>query len=148
MTKLTSLGDAPAKQQDQPLSGAGESFIGKISGPIEKPVRRQKTRRTENAQVKEEAAQQTVSETKETKPKRTRTAQNTDAHKKTTKTVKSAPNGEKAPAKTTKSTQTKNNKGRGRRTKQKPSVRAYFLGGLNEIGKNFTLFECLSLIHI
>ena len=59
MTKLTSLGDAPAKQQDQPLSGAGESFIGKISGPIEKPVRRQKTRRTENAQVKEEAAQQT-----------------------------------------------------------------------------------------
>ena len=31
MTKLTSLGDAPAKQQDQPLSGAGESFIGKIS---------------------------------------------------------------------------------------------------------------------
>ena len=142
MTKLTSLGDAPAKQQDQPLSGAGESFIGKISGPIEKPVRRQKTRRTENAQVKEEAAQQTVSETKEAKPKRTRTAQNTDAHKKTTKTVKSAPNGEKAPAKTTKSTQTKNNKGRGRRTKQKPSVRAYFLGGLNEIGKNFTLFEC------
>ena len=127
MTKLTSLGDAPAKQQDQPLSGAGESFIGKISGPIEKPVRRQKTRRTENAQVKEEAAQQTVSETKEAKPKRTRTAQNTDAHKKTTKTVKSAPNGEKAPAKTTKSTQTKNNKGRGRRTKQKPSVRAYFL---------------------
>lgn len=97
MTKLTSLGDAPAKQQDQPLSGAGESFIGKISGPIEKPVRRQKTRRTENAQVKEEAAQQTVSETKEAKPKRTRTAQNTDAHKKTTKTVKSAPNGEKHP---------------------------------------------------
>ena len=49
MTKLTSLGDAPAKQQDQPLSGAGESFIGKISGPIEKPVRRQKTRRSGTA---------------------------------------------------------------------------------------------------
>ena len=25
---------------------------------------------------------------------------------------------------------------------QKPAVRAYFLGGLNEIGKNLTLFEC------
>ncbi|TGJ77922.1 ribonuclease J 1 [Caproiciproducens galactitolivorans] len=25
---------------------------------------------------------------------------------------------------------------------QKPSIRVYFLGGLNEIGKNFTLFEC------
>jgi ribonuclease J len=25
----------------------------------------------------------------------------------------------------------------------KPPIRAYFLGGLNEIGKNFTLFECM-----
>ncbi len=25
---------------------------------------------------------------------------------------------------------------------QKPPIRAYFLGGLNEIGKNFTVFEC------
>ena len=31
--------------------------------------------------------------------------------------------------------------GRGRRS-QKPAIRAYFLGGLNEIGKNFTLYEC------
>lgn len=31
---------------------------------------------------------------------------------------------------------------RGRRNQQKPPIRAYFLGGLNEIGKNFTLFEC------
>ena len=34
-------------------------------------------------------------------------------------------------------------RGRGRpRKTQKPSIRAYFLGGLNEIGKNFTLYEC------
>jgi ribonuclease J len=26
---------------------------------------------------------------------------------------------------------------------QKPPIRVYFLGGLNEIGKNFTVFECL-----
>lgn len=26
--------------------------------------------------------------------------------------------------------------------KEKPSIKVYFLGGLNEIGKNFTLFEC------
>ena len=25
---------------------------------------------------------------------------------------------------------------------KKPSIRIYFLGGLNEIGKNFTLYEC------
>ena len=31
---------------------------------------------------------------------------------------------------------------RGPSKEQKPSIRAYFLGGLNEIGKNFTLFEC------
>ncbi len=32
-------------------------------------------------------------------------------------------------------------RGRGRQ-KQKPPIRAYFLGGLNEIGKNFTVYEC------
>lgn len=31
---------------------------------------------------------------------------------------------------------------RGRKNQQKPSIKAYFLGGLNEVGKNFTLFEC------
>ncbi|MDF2631825.1 MAG: ribonuclease [Caproiciproducens sp.] len=31
---------------------------------------------------------------------------------------------------------------RGKNIPQKPSIKAYFLGGLNEIGKNFTLFEC------
>ncbi len=29
-----------------------------------------------------------------------------------------------------------------RKNSKKPAIRAYFLGGLNEIGKNFTLFEC------
>ncbi len=34
-------------------------------------------------------------------------------------------------------------RGRGRpRRSQKPPVKVYFLGGLNEIGKNFTLYEC------
>ncbi|MCI1965943.1 MAG: RNase J family beta-CASP ribonuclease [Oscillospiraceae bacterium] len=31
---------------------------------------------------------------------------------------------------------------RGRKGPKKPSIRAYFLGGLNEVGKNFTLYEC------
>ena len=31
---------------------------------------------------------------------------------------------------------------RGQQGQQKPSIKAYFLGGLNEVGKNFTLFEC------
>ena len=33
-------------------------------------------------------------------------------------------------------------RGSRRKTSSKPVIRAYFLGGLNEIGKNFTLFEC------
>ena len=33
-------------------------------------------------------------------------------------------------------------KKKGRQVPQKPSMKVYFLGGLNEIGKNFTLFEC------
>ncbi len=32
-------------------------------------------------------------------------------------------------------------RGRGR-PKQKPAIKVYFLGGLNEIGKNFTVYEC------
>ena len=31
---------------------------------------------------------------------------------------------------------------RGQKSTPKPSIRVYFLGGLNEVGKNFTLFEC------
>lgn len=31
---------------------------------------------------------------------------------------------------------------KGRQNQQKPSIKAYFLGGLNEVGKNFTLYEC------
>ena len=33
-------------------------------------------------------------------------------------------------------------KKRGQTNEKKPSVKIYFLGGLNEIGKNFTLYEC------
>lgn len=32
--------------------------------------------------------------------------------------------------------------GKKNRRQLKPSIKAYFLGGLNEIGKNFTVFEC------
>ena len=33
-------------------------------------------------------------------------------------------------------------------TKNKPTIRIMFLGGLNEIGKNITLFECNNDIFI
>ena len=40
------------------------------------------------------------------------------------------------------SSQPTQKRGRGRRRSNKPAIKVYFLGGLNEIGKNFTLYEC------
>ena len=45
-----------------------------------------------------------------------------------------------APVQTTKRNSSR--KGKKKQEVEKPSLRVYFLGGLNEIGKNFTLFEC------
>lgn len=39
-------------------------------------------------------------------------------------------------------TRSKSHPSRARQQKSKPSMKVYFLGGLNEIGKNCTLFEC------
>ncbi len=48
---------------------------------------------------------------------------------------------QRAQQKLVQSAQPKRGRGRPRRS-QKPPVKVYFLGGLNEIGKNFTLYEC------
>ena len=47
LIKPASLGDAPQKKQDQPLSAAANdtAFIGKISDPIPKPAKRPRTTR-------------------------------------------------------------------------------------------------------
>ena len=62
------------------------------------------------------------------------------AAKKANPQIASAANRKKSPAKPANSC--KNTSGRGRNGRPKPAIRAYFLGGLNEIGKNFTIFEC------
>lgn len=54
-----------------------------------------------------------------------------------------APKATQKPARTTGTKQSRPQNGRrGRGASAKPPVRVYFLGGLNEIGKNFTLYEC------
>lgn len=57
-----------------------------------------------------------------------------------------------APKRTYKPTVTANTKGKKPRPKKKaapkPAIKAVFLGGLNEIGKNLTVFECLDDIII
>nr|WP_319487866.1 RNase J family beta-CASP ribonuclease [uncultured Caproiciproducens sp.] len=46
------------------------------------------------------------------------------------------------PAQPKKQTSQRPQSRRGKGSQQKPSIKVYFLGGLNEIGKNFTLYEC------
>lgn len=142
LIKPASLGDAPQKKQDQPLSAAANdtAFIGKISDPIPKPAKRPRT--TRKSAEKAEGA-------KPEKAKKAAKAEAQEAPKKETRT-KRAPRAaqagaarEKQPAKAQAERPAAQARGSRRRSaKQKPSVKVYFLGGLNEIGKNFTLFEC------
>lgn len=125
--KPASLGDVAAKkQQDQPLRGVSDMpFIGKISDPMVKGT----GKKASTPKNKKEAETQSVESAAQTQVKKD--VKQTKENNKKNKNVKSA------------KSQT-NKKGKGRKPvqeKPKPSVRAYFLGGLNEIGKNFTLFE-------
>ncbi len=134
MIKPASLGDTPQKKQDQPLSAAAgdAAFVGKIADPIEKPAKRPRFGRKNAEKAEPEKGKKATAQ--ETPKKETRA-------KRTSRVAQSAAGKEKQPVKAQQpGTQAKGN--RRRSAKQKPSVRVYFLGGLNEIGKNFTLFEC------
>ena len=86
---------------------------------------------------------------KTSKPAKTKTAKSSAKHS-SKKSYTPAGNGKKSGA--AQSTQTKKykksyssskKKKQNKETVVKPSVRIMFLGGLNEIGKNMTLFECM-----
>ena len=132
MKKPASLGDAPAKHQDQPLSRAAEdaAFIGKIADPLPKAAKQKKTRKNAAEQTGKtmQPAAEEVPQKKEQKKEAKRAGRQSGEQRK----------------KQEKAAQSAQPKGKQRRNtgKQKPSVKAYFLGGLNEIGKNFTVFEC------
>lgn len=136
IVKPALLGDAPAKRQDQPLSRAADdaAFVGKISGPLPKVARQKKAAKTAAEQTMKAAEE--APQKKEAKGKRApRGGQNGEARRKTEKNAQKQENNAQQNAQA---------KGKQRRNagRQKPSVKAYFLGGLNEIGKNFTVFEC------
>lgn len=157
--------DAENKQIDQPLRNAEEkAAIGKIAGPR----RGQRTNQTAAEAKQENAtmANRTEKSVKKSpasgasKPKRqqggsrkavTSGKGKADSAKDNAprKTAKASGGEKKQPRQTaTKHTanaaQKKNEPVRVQRGKKqkKPSIKAYFLGGLNEIGKNFTVFEC------
>jgi ribonuclease J len=143
--KPASLGDMTAKkQQDQPLRGA-EAFVGKIADPIvntpdpqAEPKKTEKREKTAARNTKK-PAKNAKKQKKDTKVNAALPVEQADSKitpeqpvKKETKKSAAKKNGGKKTGKSRKSVQ----------PQPKPSVRAYFLGGLNEIGKNFTLFEC------
>ena len=157
--RRTPSGEKSGRQQDQVLSGAAEApKIGKIAGPKKKPAQGDGQRTRGKAEQKKAEPKKTPA--KKAEPKKAQ-EKAPDAGKKKAEGSRraSGKGGRKASApaisqtaaqvqaiKAQQEAQEKRaaRKGRGSRSKkaQKPPIKVYFLGGLNEIGKNFTLYEC------
>ncbi len=160
--RLPTTGDM-GRQQDQVLSGAENApKIGKIAGP-KKTSEKSGQRSRGKAETKQTETKKT--QTKKSDAKKTETKK--PAEKKPAASSKKQANPGRKPSnrggrkaqspaisqtaaqveaiKAQQEAQEKRaaRKGRGRTKKtQKPPIKVYFLGGLNEIGKNFTLYEC------
>jgi len=147
------------RQQDQVLSGAAEApKIGKIAGPKKKPAQGDGQRTRGKAEQKKAEPKKTPA--KKAEPKKAQEKAPAAGKKKAEGSRRASGKGGRkasAPAisqtaaqvqaiKAQQEAQEKRaaRKGRGSRSKkaQKPPIKVYFLGGLNEIGKNFTLYEC------
>ena len=154
--------ELPARQQDQVLSGAEDApKIGKIAGPRQKPAAQRGKAKEAPAQApKEKAAHsgakqgkgrgktpQVQSDQAAAAARKAESGRGRQARGKK-QTLGTAPIAAAQQARAAKQAQAQEKaqaqkKGRGRQKKsKKPPIRAYFLGGLNEIGKNFTLYEC------
>ena len=152
--------EVSGKQQDQVLSGAQDApKIGKIAGP-KRGLGGQRSKNGKD-QKKEEKAQK-AEQKQQKRPGKANRGQSDQAAQAARKaeggrgrqakgkkqTLGTAPIAAAQQARAAKQAQAQEKaqaqkKGRGRQKKsKKPPIRAYFLGGLNEIGKNFTLYEC------
>ena len=157
--RRTPSGEKSGRQQDQVLSGAAEApKIGKIAGPKKKPAQGDGQRTRGKAEQKKAEPKKTPA--KKTEPKKAQEKAPAAGKKKAEGSRRASGKGGRkasAPAisqtaaqvqaiKAQQEAQEKRaaRKGRGSRSKkaQKPPIKVYFLGGLNEIGKNFTLYEC------
>ena len=157
--RRTPSGEKSGRQQDQVLSGAAEApKIGKIAGPKKKPAQGDGQRTRGKAEQKKAEPKKTPANKAE--PKKAQEKAPAAGKKKAEGSRRASGKGGRkasAPAisqtaaqvqaiKAQQEAQEKRaaRKGRGSRSKkaQKPPIKVYFLGGLNEIGKNFTLYEC------
>ena len=153
------------KKQDQVLSGAVDApklgRIGKIAGPKKTEKKTEKKPAEKKTEKQEKTSQRTRSKgegKKQSSPKKA--GEKAPSQKKGESSRKAGGRGGRKPQKPVLSqtvaqvealraqeaSQEKRaaRKGRGSRShsKKKAVVKAYFLGGLNEIGKNMTLYEC------
>ena len=157
--RRTPSGEKSGRQQDQVLSGAAEApKIGKIAGPKKKPAQGDGQRTRGKAEQKKAEPKKTPA--KKAEPKKAQEKAPAAGKKKAEGSRRASGKGGRkasAPAISQTAAQLRATrpqqkardkrpapKGRGSRTKkaQKPPIKVYFLGGLNEIGKNFTLYEC------
>lgn len=138
----------------KPQSEAGGEVRPSLYQKVEVPKRRGEQVRPKNrpnngpeqkddSQVKQDtkAAQPQHSVRRKRQPKKNTAALKTQPVSEELKASVQKPVHEKQKQGSSKRENGHSGKG-GRKNSQKPAIRAYFLGGLNEIGKNFTLFEC------
>ena len=150
--------EVSGKQQDQVLSGAQDApKIGKIAGP-KRGLGGQRSKNGKD-QKKEEKAQK-AEQKQQKRPGKANRGQSDQAAQAARKaesgrgrqakgkkqTLGTAPiaaaQQAKAAKEAAKEQAAAQPKTRGRKKSKKPAIKAYFLGGLNEIGKNITVYEC------
>ena len=146
------------KQQDQVLSGAQDApKIGKIAGP-KRGLGGQRAKNGKDQKNEEKA--QKAEQKQQKRPGKANRGQSDQAAQAARKaesgrgrqakgkkqTLGTAPiaaaQQAKAAKEAAKEQAAAQPKTRGRKKSKKPAIKAYFLGGLNEIGKNITVYEC------
>ena len=141
MAENAKKNNRPRRPQDQAQGAAGEApRIGKIAGP-RRPQQENGKKRWQGGRGRQNQAQP-----KQEQPRKPAQPKSGDRGKGKRPAIGSAPiaAAQQQAARAAQPPQPasrRNTRGRGRRSRG-PAIRAYFLGGLNEIGKNFTLYEC------
>ncbi len=140
VNNLKRRGVVGEKQQDQVLNGAKGDLFAKISPPILDTKNQSESKVKSAPKNAKKPTEKKMSLPNKNTNKRPVDNKNLAEIKKPidSKVKENKVNNKNIKTNSKNQGKKKNSK----KTEQKPSVKIYFLGGLNEIGKNFTLFEC------
>lgn len=136
---------APAQKKSVPAGGKPEAAERTaLYGIIEPPAKKEPNAPEQKGITKrgnaEKPAQQPKRTQKVAAPRQGKTPEKPQAPKNAAPAATIQQRG--SALKQTKAPGSQKSRGQKPKTPKKPSVKAYFLGGLNEIGKNMTVFEC------